>query len=453
MTCVAAFWWWNHVADRRIADLIAAAHARGEPILPEDFDAPPVPDSQNAALTLQQASAAMVITPQFSAFEDSYSGGKLSGKDATTVAAIKAANQKALSWFLQANSRRQVDWNIKVRPPVFTFILSHLNSQRQLAMLAKCSALYEHSKSNDGQAMEYSQALLGQARTIDQSAPFLISHLVAIGIEMTATSAIDQIAPELAVDAAGPARPSSGCASRDQVAALIDDLLNDGPRSAAAERSWYGERMAQLDGVRHPGLGGFGVPDFPLLYPMFKLDGVRMAARTAQVATAMSRPNLPEARDHLPPQLANSVPALEEVSQVMSRVLEPSFRRHLEQHYRAATERHAAAILLAIRMYRLDHGGAYPPSLEALVPAYLPQVPIDAMAAGGRPMRYCPERKPPVIYSVGSNGTDDGGTSLPGPGIDRWQMADAVWELEPSPSERRALTPPTSPSTQTEDHH
>ena len=31
-------WWWGKIADDRLAAMIAQAHARGEPILPEDFN-------------------------------------------------------------------------------------------------------------------------------------------------------------------------------------------------------------------------------------------------------------------------------------------------------------------------------------------------------------------------------------------------------------------------------
>ena len=47
-----------------------------------------------------------------------------------------------------------------------------------------------------------------------------------------------------------------------------------------------------------------------------------------------------------------------------------------------------AAVALAIRLYRADHGGAWPASLGELVPAYLPAIPIDPLASNGSPLHY-----------------------------------------------------------------
>ncbi len=63
----------------------------------------------------------------------------------------------------------------------------------------------------------------------------------------------------------------------------------------------------------------------------------------------------------------------------------------------------------AINHYRRDHG-RYPDRLEALVPAYLPRVPIDY--AVRQPMRYRVMDEDYLLYSVGLNGIDDGGMTV-----------------------------------------
>ena len=65
---------------------------------------------------------------------------------------------------------------------------------------------------------------------------------------------------------------------------------------------------------------------------------------------------------------------------------------------------------LALRAYRLEQGRS-PDSLEDLVPRYLPSVPLDPYGEGG-PMRDEP-RPEPHAYSLGPDGTDDGGRTLP----------------------------------------
>jgi hypothetical protein len=65
---------------------------------------------------------------------------------------------------------------------------------------------------------------------------------------------------------------------------------------------------------------------------------------------------------------------------------------------------------LAVTAYHQNHG-RYPESLEALAPAYLPSVPIDPFSAGF-PLRYRLSGGSPVLYSVGPDGKDDGGTPI-----------------------------------------
>jgi len=60
----------------------------------------------------------------------------------------------------------------------------------------------------------------------------------------------------------------------------------------------------------------------------------------------------------------------------------------------------------ALRRYVLQHGSP-PKSLAALVPGYLSAVPQDPYGDG--PLVYRTTNDGYLLYSVGSNGTDDGG--------------------------------------------
>jgi len=60
----------------------------------------------------------------------------------------------------------------------------------------------------------------------------------------------------------------------------------------------------------------------------------------------------------------------------------------------------------AIERYRLA-AGDFPETLQALVPAYLPAVPEDPIDL--QPMRYRCGEEACVVYSIGTNGVDDGG--------------------------------------------
>jgi len=62
---------------------------------------------------------------------------------------------------------------------------------------------------------------------------------------------------------------------------------------------------------------------------------------------------------------------------------------------------------LAVERYRRANRGDLPPSLEALVPAYVRAVPQDPFS--GAPLVYKQGPQDYLIYSVDNNRTDDGG--------------------------------------------
>jgi hypothetical protein len=68
----------------------------------------------------------------------------------------------------------------------------------------------------------------------------------------------------------------------------------------------------------------------------------------------------------------------------------------------------ASVVALAIARYRLAHAGRVPTTLADLVPAYLDAVPEDPLA--GRPLLFRTLPDSFIVYSVGADGRDDGGT-------------------------------------------
>jgi hypothetical protein len=65
---------------------------------------------------------------------------------------------------------------------------------------------------------------------------------------------------------------------------------------------------------------------------------------------------------------------------------------------------------VAIERYRAAHDAALPSALTDLVPQYLAAVPEDPIT--GQPLRYRATAEAYMVYSVGPDGTDDGGMLL-----------------------------------------
>lgn len=83
----------------------------------------------------------------------------------------------------------------------------------------------------------------------------------------------------------------------------------------------------------------------------------------------------------------------------------PDFIEMIAAYYQARSMLDAGITVLAITAYRQEHG-ENPETLDALIPTFLPRVPIDC--SDGQPMRY--KRKDDgsyVLYGLGSDGTDN----------------------------------------------
>jgi hypothetical protein len=86
------------------------------------------------------------------------------------------------------------------------------------------------------------------------------------------------------------------------------------------------------------------------------------------------------------------------------------------------TLRQLAATGLAVNAYADDHDGL-PPTLEALVPDYLPQLPVDPFAESSAGFHYVPEGEQFRLWALGQDGIDDGGTFDP----EDWDEGDLVF--------------------------
>ena len=121
-----------------------------------------------------------------------------------------------------------------------------------------------------------------------------------------------------------------------------------------------------------------------------------------------------------------------EIGEVLSAVMLPAIDSLLEGKCRVESDLAATTLLVGLHTFRKD-AGRWPDSLHDLVPEHLAAVPADPF--DGQPFRYIPERA--VLYSVGKNLEDFGGSTaqIPGrervpPGSKRWNTEDLVYDIE-----------------------
>jgi hypothetical protein len=90
----------------------------------------------------------------------------------------------------------------------------------------------------------------------------------------------------------------------------------------------------------------------------------------------------------------------------VARLILPAVGKATQKFVLAQTSLDQAVIACALERHRLAHG-RYPATLAELVPDFLTAVPHDIM--DGQPLRYQVKDGKFTLYSIGANGTDDGG--------------------------------------------
>jgi hypothetical protein len=124
-----------------------------------------------------------------------------------------------------------------------------------------------------------------------------------------------------------------------------------------------------------------------------------------------------------------------------TQLLMPKLSATIDESCKLETARSLALAAIALRRYELRHSRTAP-SLDALVPEFLPEVPVDLM--DGQPLRYRPAGDGTfLLYSVGTDETDAGGNAEPSgdkrdsPSL--WDGRDWVWP-RPEPPAREPDT-------------
>jgi hypothetical protein len=373
-------------------------------ILLEDFTDPPaIPDQQNAAFFWKRAGAAAEVSEALNDRE----------RELPFLRQLPASPQE-LAWLREALANRDAAWDdvraaqrctaVNWGVPL-TAVITFQNVQeyklaRRVVNLVWYRALIADVDGDDAGSVEDARTILRLASDVEQLPPCIVTNLVATGMNAAAAAIVEQIAPDLKVGTA------PGDASPKAVRWLMAELLDQG----ASDRGW----SVAMQGERAGAAYNIGMmTGKPVMGTIQKIGLARLLKWEPFIDQAGLQTDYPAARAIL---AAHPPPPREMYGYitVMAGMLQPSMDRMIEVRFRSLCERRLAAVALAIALYRADHNGAFPNALNELTPTYLPSLPPDPFAAGGRVFGYSgPAATQPFIYSVGVNGVDDGGSKQP----------------------------------------
>ncbi|MBX3731398.1 MAG: hypothetical protein KF791_02250 [Verrucomicrobiae bacterium] len=291
-------------------------------------------------------------------------------------------------------------------------LLPHL---APLKAAAQVLAMEAHLAAEEGRPDDAVAAILTclrLAETVGQE-PVLISYLVAVAIRGIGTSAAEHVVNRTAL-------------SPPLLEGLRDAFLN-AAATAQPTRGLAGELIFFTDALRMSpgkltGAGGFnapggGAPNWIGDAALQLYWGLGLQSRDRRVGLdylleviEVSRAPLsehPAGRQRVQAATAR----FERSSHRMpfARMFVSAIGRTFDRHLADVSRLHAAAAACGVELWRLRHEGACPESLELLVPADLPFVPMDPVT--GNPLQYRRQDPGYVVYGVGTDGQDDGGLS------------------------------------------
>jgi hypothetical protein len=384
--------------DPGIIAKLEAIRQAGQPATPTELNAwyPEPTAGENAAPLYAEAFAALAAT------------------DAKSLSFV-AKNQPALPLLHKAAAKTQCRYPVDLKEGG-NAPLPHLAKTKISAQLLARDAAANAAKGRTDLAAQSAADGLRLARSLEQE-PLMISHLVRIAAESIAVSGLET---SLSVRA-----------FPDEWLARLQSLLGEGERTLGSSlvRGFAGERCLALAWFQMTpqeyeqqgsGLGTnkpFGSPaDFERYRQQseFMADFNCCLDSFSNWVAVASQP-LPAGLDAAG-QWATTASATMSDAQArglrLSPMILPALGSAMEKTVEATAQSRTAATALAVERYRLANGHALPGSLSQLVPHYFASVPEDPY--DGKPLRYKKlSPKGYVVYSVGRNRQDDGGSVRP----------------------------------------
>lgn len=397
-------WWWGVHADRAFRAEVDRYRAAGQPIRLNEFNTPPVPDDQNAALLLKKAVAAFKLegVDQQLVMDVISTPGEIT-RQRDGVQRVLDATRESRALVRRARSLPQADWAFSPAGWRNGAMVSWFPDAHALGNLLTAAAMQAHADGNDAEAVATLRDMLAFGRHVGATPPLLPTLLHGV-ISGCASAVVLDIASTLQVgkDAANSAVTP---ADRRNAEALLAELLDDKPLRDGLVRGYCFGRARQAEDIETAATDtadmwlvrfrflALSRAAGALLRPMIRLDGPRVLRYDTALVNTAAAPTVPEARRRSPaPPGRVRLTGLRGMSRAMSESMLASLSGTVEVFLRFISHRRTAAVALAARLYELDHGQA-PSSADLLVPRYLAAIPDDPVAGDGRKIQYPPPPK------------------------------------------------------------
>lgn len=370
---------------------------------------PQVEDERNAAVLYEKAFARIKQDPSLMRADSLLAQDD---PDAASPAVAQLLERHAITLRLlrQASAMPACRFDHDFAHPSMSMLLPELNYCRNAAKLLALSAKHEAIAGNTTQAVDDLNALFRVGRAAG-STPVLICSLVQIGSDALGVKTLEAILPHVS--------------RADQLQRLqIGDV--DATRRQA-QRSLFGEEafglsifsdMASgrlnmtnlMSDVRPQGPNPDELADIPPIPMLLRVFVIPSDARAYQQYLESCREQVQE--PFTPTTIEQTGESGVKASRhgLLTSIIVPALQRYVEQVAMDEASHATALTGVAVDRYRLDHGGAFPARLDALVPQYMDDVPLDPF--DGHPLRLVVRNDQALIYSIGPDLQDNAGAAF-----------------------------------------
>jgi hypothetical protein len=407
---IAAFLIWRVRLANDVKRQIAAIRAAGLPASGEEADAyyTAVPDNQNAAVKMAEVFGLMTNYPdgrsnavapiRFSDRRNSPTPEQLE-----LLASYCAMNSNALARAGDAVKLPHSRYPIHLSWGAYT-LLPHLAKLKDLSLIAE----YQSSLDEKTSAADIS-TIIGMARTLDNE-PVIISKLVRIAMLNMAEMALERRLNAGNLTDAEMQHLGELFAESAKTNQIANGLIGERAIFMQYFRMSYAEinRLSNSGGDTSSKQSG---PPLPGPQPfIFKFTGFFEREQRFYLQSMQTFISLAE----------NSPKELSMITNYQERIWQPIGHNHYIilsmlmpavgsaslKEAKGLAQVRTAQTALAVERFRLAHENL-PETLDEIVPLFLSAVPLDPF--DGQPLRYHRLVMGYVIYSVGSDGHDDGG--------------------------------------------
>lgn len=416
---------WRIRLTHEVDAKLAAIRAAGLPTSGAELNSyyPAVPDGENAALVMTQAFALMRNYPDSRSNE--VANFKFQSRNQQFTPAQKQLfgsyvemNASALAKMREAIELPECRYPVDYTPGPNTLLL-HLGKLHNLAEIVRYESLLAGESGDTSNVVASIDNLLGMANTLDKE-PDLIAQLVRISFIAMAKNSL-----ELCLQATNLSEPElNGLASTFSAAdktnlmakALAGEPAINTPVFIQVNRNANGARelvkgmkdtgeifsTPDLDArlIRDPRFyEATGFWDRDLLYYLNVMETNIALASFAPPQNLVAAGNLKKAENEA-----------EQNRCYLSKLFIEALSNALTNDVKHFAYLRTSTTAIAVERFRLTRE-KLPEDLTELVPQFLSAVPIDPF--DGKPLRYRHLAKGYVIYSVGTDGHDDGGKEKP----------------------------------------